>query len=81
MHLNKALLGRRKFFTRLYVQVQVRGGLDAHADSNDRHAGTNTLRKAAWNGRPEKWYVRALVCLTVIELLLGWLAFTGFGCR
>jgi hypothetical protein len=26
--------------------------------------------KAAWNGRPEKWYVRALV-FDVIELLLG----------
>jgi len=40
---------------------------------------TNTLRKAAWNGRPEKWYVRALV-FDVIELLVGSF-FTGFGCR
>ena len=48
------------------IQVKIRGGLDAHADSNDRHAGTAPTRYVKRPGMG----VRALV-FDVIELLVG----------
>ena len=72
---NHVYLGEESFSLDYTVQVKLRGGLDAHADSNDRHAGTAPTRYVKRPGMG----VRALV-FDVIELLVGSLC-TGFQVR